>query len=185
MSLFPAARTSSSPNSPPPRPSQVTRAAIQAIVGSVIVLLAMATIIARLKSQEMADFADQLRKEPMLKGSNLSRDDTLNLLRLSATICASACVASLVFAVFVLRRHNASRIGLTVLGGLLVVSGIMQPLIGWLVAAYVALAIYLLWSPPARAWFAWKPGAPMRNSGHPTDSSPPPWSRPPPPPPRI
>jgi hypothetical protein len=179
MSLFPAP-TNLTPDKPPPRPSQVTRAAVQAIVGSVLVMLAMVTVIARLNSQDMADFADELRKEPMLAGSDLSRDETLDLLRLSATICASACVASLVFAVYVLRRHNPSRIGLTVLGGLLIVSGVMQPIVGWLIAAYAGLAIYLLWSPPARTWFAWKPGQPVHNSGHPSASS----SPPPPPPPR-
>jgi hypothetical protein len=155
--------------------------------GSVLGLMAMVTVVSRLNTQGMRNVADQLRKEPMLADSHLTQDDALSVLRLSAMICAAACVASLVFGIYVLRRHRGSRVGLTVLGGLLFVSAVIQPFAGWFIAAYVGLCLYLLWSAPARAWFAWTPGG-GQGPGHGSGTVPgpppsgPPWSGPPPPP---
>jgi hypothetical protein len=188
MSLFPPTRKTKPPSAAPPRPTQVTRAAIQAIFGSTLVLLVMVTVVSRLHTEEMHSVADRLRKQPMLTNSHLSQSQALDVLRISATVCAAACVAGVVFGVYVLRRHRGSRIGLTVLGGLLFVSAVIQPITGWLIAAYVGLSLYLLWSAPARAWFAWNPGG-GPGSGQGSDTVPgpppsgPPWSGPPPPPP--
>jgi hypothetical protein len=184
MSLFPSARKTKPASGAPPRPVQVTRAAGQAIFGSILGLLVMVTAVSRLHTEEMRKVADQLRKQPMLSGSHLTQDDALSVLRATAMICAAACVASLVFGIYVLRRHRGSRIGLTVLGGLLFVSAVMQPFAGWFIAAYVGLCLYLLWSTPARAWFAWTPGGGPGPGGGTVPGPPasgPPWSGPPPP----
>jgi hypothetical protein len=183
MSLFPPTRKTKPLSAAPPRPAQVTRAAVQAIFGSALVLLVMVTAVSRLHTEEMRNVADRLRKQPMLTGSHLSQSQALDVLRISATVCAAACVAGIVFGVYVLRRHRGSRIGLTVLGGFLFVSAAIQPLTGWLIAAYVGLSLYLLWSAPARAWFAWNPGGHGSGTvpGPPPSGSP--WPGPPPPPP--
>ncbi len=160
----------------PPRPVQVTRAAWQGIIGSAIGIILMATAVGRINSKEMQDVADQVRKQPMI-GRSLSLDEALNLIKLSAIFGAAVCVVSLVFSVYVLRRHRASRIGLTVIGTLTALSGLVQAPTGLVITAYIAISLYLLWTPPARAWFAWKPGMPV--AGPPAPGA---GTRPPPPP---
>src|SRR5690606_12149120 len=92
-------------------------------------------------------------------------------------------IAATVFSVYAARGHQASRIGLTVLAGLAAVTFVFSGVAGVLPAVLGALIVYLLWSAPAREWFAVVNGkTPLSLGAEPSVSA---ASSPPPPAPAV
>ncbi|GEO90212.1 hypothetical protein AFL01nite_25390 [Aeromicrobium flavum] len=63
-------------------------------------------------------------------------------------------IAATVFSFYAAKGHQASRIGLSVLAGLGAVTFLSTGVAGLLPAILGSLIVYLLWSAPARQWFA-------------------------------
>ena len=137
-----------------PRPPQVTAGACLALSACVLLVVAAFEAMGSVGSPDTrALVADYLRKPPG-SGFGVTVAQGVSVLRVAVFVDAALAAMGAVLAVFVLQRHRGARIVLTVAGLVLVLtawfSGGVLPLV--LVAATV-----LLWSAPARDWFAGRP----------------------------
>jgi hypothetical protein len=190
-------------NTPAPglqrRPREVTFAGTQAVVGSLIALVVLINGMQQLYSTEVHDALTEIVDSEEARSLDLSLETARSILRYSIMGLAVLSAASLVLGFFVLRRHRASRVALTVIGGLVALVCLAGGPFGWLVAAYMGVSVFLLWSRPSRAWFSdrdnapkpptpgqlpgpWQPRDP-RDGPPPRPPGPPPGPPPPPPPP--
>ena len=170
------------------RPREVTLAGTQAVVGSLVALVVLVNGMQELYSSEVHEILADVVATDEAQTVGLTIDEARNILRYSIMGMAVLSAASLVLGFFVLRRHRASRVGLTVIGALVALLCLVGGPLGWAVTGYIGLAVTLLWSRSARSWF--NEGRPGRN-GPPQPPGPPPWppsgpwqGPPPPPPPR-
>ena len=92
-------------------------------------------------------------QQEQVSALNLTVESARDLLRYSIMVLSVLSAASLVLAIFVLRRHRAARIGLTVVGALVGVALLVAGPVGWVGTLYIAVSIFLLWTRPARVWF--------------------------------
>ncbi len=166
----------------PPRPRQVTVSGIVAAVGCALLLISLFDASSQVRSAEMRrGIAEQLAGRNDL---GLTVADVVDLLRVVVLLSAALAAAGLVMSVFVLRRHRASRVGLSVIAVLLLFSATF--VVG-LLPVLVAFAAGRLWSREAREWFDDRRPATADAPGEGTATSAPPratWpSSPPPAPP--
>lgn len=161
------------------RPWEVTVGATQAVIGSAVMVLAALTIAEQLDSSQMRSTLAQIVGDPRFAALSLTLDEARSLVKYLLMGIGVLSVTSLVLGVFVLLRHRASRISLTALGGAVAVLALFAGTGGWVVAVYVGVSVGLLWTRPARAWFAASSAGPPPSVPPP----PPPTLRPPPPPP--
>lgn len=158
------------------RPWEVTVSGLLAVIGSTMVVFTVLTLAEQLDSATMRDTLTQLTTDPRFASLNLTLDDARSLIRYMLMAMGVLSVTSLVLGVYVLRRHQPSRIALTFLGGMVAVVSVFAGLPGWVLTVYVGVSIGLLWTRTARAWFspqtAGAGGAP--SSGGPAPPPPPP-----------
>lgn len=140
------------------RPAGVTFAGRLTVIGSVIALVTLVTSASQLQSQEMRDAVNKVLQDPRVEPLHLTLDSALELVRYTVMVMAVVSVAALVLGVYVLRRHRPSRVALTVLGAVVALFALFGGPPGWIVTAYVAVSVWMLWTKPARAWFASRPG---------------------------
>lgn len=168
------------------RPREVTIAGVQTIVGSVLVLLLLVSLETQLNTSAMQDELEKLLDDPRVDALGLTVDKLRTMMHYVFMVMGVLAVTSMVLGLFVLRRHGASRIVLTVMGGLVAMLSVLGGPGGWFIAAYVGMCLFLLWTKPARAWFkkeaASMPGWP--GDQPPASGGPGSWPPPPPPPPR-
>jgi hypothetical protein len=136
------------------RPWQVTVGALQAVTGSAVVVLAVLTLAQEIDSSTMRDTLVQLTADKRFASLNLTLDEARTLVRYTLMAMGGLSVTALVLGIFVLRRHHPSRIALTVLGGIVAFVSMFAGVAGWVLFLYVAASVGLLWSRPARTWFA-------------------------------
>jgi hypothetical protein len=156
----------------------VTWGALQAIVGSGVALALLISAAQQLNGTQMSDALEEAVKTEQAVAVGLTLETARAIMRYTIMAMAVLSVTSLVLGVYVLRRHRPSRIGLTILGGLVAALALLAGPPGWLVTAYIVISITLMWTKSARAWFA--------NEVRPPLGGPPPppyWGPPPPPPP--
>jgi hypothetical protein len=139
---------------PAARPREVTVGGMQAVIGSAVALLMVFSFAQQLDSAPVREALTKLSEEPRAASLNLTVEGVRSLLRYTLMGLGVLSVTSLILGIFVLRRHRSSRIVLTVLGGCVAVACLLGGPTGWIVAAYVAVSLYLLWTKAARAWFA-------------------------------
>lgn len=164
------------------RPWQVTVSGLQAVIGSTVIVFGVLTLADQIDSPTMRDTLTQLTEDPRFASLELTLDGARTLVKYTLMAMGVLSVTSLVLGIFVLRRHQPSRIALTVLGGLVAVVSLFAGLAGWVLAVYVGVSVGLLWTGTARAWFTGQPAA--GNLASPFGPPPPPGTPPPPPPPR-
>lgn len=97
---------------------------------------------------------DCLLTRPALEGLGLDVDGALYLLQTIFVVTGGLAAAAGVLGWFVLRRHKQARIGLSVLAVPLFVTGFLS---GSFAVLMLVVAATLLWSGPARDWFAGRP----------------------------
>lgn len=147
-------------DAPGPRPRQVTVGGLVVAVASALLVVTVFDATTHLHSVETRDaVTDALTTD--WKGLGLSVDDALGVIRWALLVAGVAAAATGVLGVFVLQRHVAARIALTVAAVPLVLSA---PIGGsgrsgsaaavFLLGAVVAAGTALLWTEPARDWFA-------------------------------
>lgn len=133
------------------RPGQVTMGGFLAFAGSVLLVVSVYSSIGALHSVDMREgIADFLGKPPG-DGLGLSVPAAISLIRIGLLVAGAVAAASVVLAVYVLQRHRAARLWLSVAAVLLLITA---PFTGGFLALLVAFAAALLWTPPARDWFA-------------------------------
>ncbi len=141
------------------RPWEVTVGALQAVIGGGAMVLAALTLAAQLDSTAMHDTLTQLTADPRFASLNLSLDGARSLVKYTLMGVGVLSVTSVILGVFVLRRHQSSRVALTVQGGIVAIFSMFAGLPGWFVAVYVGLSVGLLWTRSSRTWFTPPPTA--------------------------
>jgi hypothetical protein len=134
----------------PPRPRQVTTAVIMAIVFDLVLLASLFDTLGRLNSPETRASLDEVLGSPPGNGLGVGTAQVVDVLRTLAFVSGALAAVALVFAVFVLQRHRAARVGYTVSAVLLVLT---VPAAG-LLPLFVALAAIPMWSRPAKDWYS-------------------------------
>ena len=147
-----------SQDSTPARPRQVTTAVVLAIVFDVVLLASLFDTLGRLRTPETRAALDEVLGSPPGNGLGITTAQVLEVLRAMVFVSGALAAVALVFAVFVLQRHRAARIGYTVTAALLVLT---VPAAG-LLPIFVALAAIPLWTRSARDWYAGRVPAPAR-----------------------
>jgi hypothetical protein len=128
------------------------------VVGSVMLLVTVYSSIASLNSVETRDRVAQWLSTPTGKGLGLSVSDALSGLRAALMVTGLGAAASGVLGYFVLQRHRGARIALSIVVVPIVLANLVTaPLTGGLLGALIAAATVVLWTGPARDWFAGRP----------------------------
>lgn len=144
-------------NAPGPRPPQVT-------IGGWVIAVSSALLVARvydgMAGLESVDTRDELTRaltSGAAQGLDLTVADALSVMRVGLYIAGLAAVVTGILGIFVLQRHATARVVLTVAAVPVVLTA---PLAGGFLGLIVGGATVLLWSPPARDWFAGRPQRP-------------------------
>ena len=163
----------------------MTLGGVQAVAGSVLALVMLISAAQQLNGEQMTNTLRDIVQQEQVSALDLTVESARDLLRYSIMVLSVLSAASLVLAIFVLRRHRPARIGLTVVGSVAGVALLIAGPVGWVGTLYIAVSIFLLWTRPARAWFGDgvasqggppPPGGPPTNAGPPTG---PPYGGPP------
>ncbi|MGH3356037.1 MAG: hypothetical protein ACRDOJ_09060 [Nocardioidaceae bacterium] len=141
------------------RPRDVVFAAVMTILGSAMALIGIFSTQGQLGSSQVRREVETLLGDEQFSAVDVSVETVLNLVEVGLMVAAAASVAAIVFAVFVMRRHNASRIALTVLGAAAALLVLASGLTGVFIAIFLAYTVSLLWRPQVRAWFATTSGS--------------------------
>lgn len=139
---------------PGPRPREVTFAGVQTMSGSAIAIFVLIAIAQQLNSVEMRDALTEVINNPRFESLGVTLDTARELMKYMIMAMGVVSMTSLILGLFVLRRHQAARIVLTVLGGLVAVVFLFGGPPGWFITAYVAISVAMVWTKSARAWFA-------------------------------
>lgn len=150
----------SAPSGSSRRPREVTFGGTQAIVGGALATTLLIATAQQLYSSEMQDVLVQALDDPRASQVGLTIENARTMAKYAIMVMGVLSVSSLVLGIFVLRRHRASRVALTVLGSLVALMMLLAGPSGWLVTVYIAASLAMLWSGPARAWFAGAPPQP-------------------------
>jgi len=143
---------------PGPRPAQVTVAAGVAAAGSALLVLTLFDSMASLDSVAVRQMIAQVLAQSGHPWG-LSVPGAVRALHDLMLVAGGIAAAATVLAIYSLFRHRGARIGLTVAAVLLlvtVVSGVLGVL--------VAVATAMLWTRPARDWFAGRAPAARRGA---------------------
>ncbi len=160
-----------------PRPRSVTLGCIYGGLGGI---LATITLIETLQGWGSLEMQEALVSGLRQVGAEANVDALLPTLRWVVMALLVAAIAATVFSFHAARGHQASRVGLTVLAALAGVIFAFAGVAGLLPTIMAALIIYLLWSAPARQWFAVVNGrTPLSLGAEPSVSAGPPAPRPP------
>jgi hypothetical protein len=142
--------SSPQPQTTSARPSKVTLAASMGGVSCLVLIFSLFDTLTRLRGVDMRDQVTKSLSEPPFDTLGVSVGDVLAGMRALAFVSGGLAAAGVVLAVFVFRRHRGARIGFTVVAALLLLT---TPVAGML-TFLIGIAAVLLWSEPARAWFA-------------------------------
>ncbi len=133
------------------RPRQVTVGAGTAIAGSVVLLVVLFETMGRLRTVEVRDGIATFLTTPPGDGLGLTVDEVLRVLRALVLFNGAVAAVAVVCAGYVLTRHRGARVALTAAAALLLLSAAVTtgPL-----PVVVAIGVAMLWTRPARDWFA-------------------------------
>lgn len=153
------------------RPPQVTVAGWVTILGSAFLVTGMFEAIGQLRSIESRERMAESLSEPPLDGLGLDVSGALDVIHVVFVVAGALGAAACVLGWFVLQRHKPARLALSVVAVPLFFSGFFS---GSIAATLVAVSAMLLWSGPARDWFAGRPvrqppmlfGSPSGTSTH-------------------
>lgn len=134
-----------------PRPRSVTLGCVYGGLGGFLSAIAL---IEALRGWGSLEMQEALRTSLDQVGADLDVDSVLTPLRWGAMVLLVGAIAATVFSFYAAKGHQASRVGLTVLAALAGVTFVFSGVAGVLPAVLAGLIVYLLWSAPAREWFA-------------------------------
>jgi hypothetical protein len=143
-------------DAPGPRPRQVTFAGWLIAVSSAVLVVTVFDTMANLHSVDTRDRLTSALTTGSLKDVGISVSDALSLIRAALFVAGVAAVVTGILGVFVLQRHTAARIVLTVAAVPVVLTA---PFAGGLLSVLIGGATALLWTREARDWFAGRPPA--------------------------
>jgi hypothetical protein len=104
------------------RPSQVTMAGWTAAVASALTVLTLFDSVSRLHTVEYREGIEDLLATPPYDGLGVELAQVVEMMRGAMFVSAAVAAATVILAIYVLKRHNAARIGITVAAVLLVLT---------------------------------------------------------------
>ncbi|HEY0904444.1 MAG TPA: hypothetical protein VGE14_11195, partial [Marmoricola sp.] len=140
-----------SSSAPGPRPSQVTIGGWVVAVASAMLVVGVFDTMGDLYSVDTRDDLTRALSTGSAKDLGLSVDDALVATRVALIVAGGAAAMTTILGGFVLRRHAAARVALTVAAVPVVLT---SPFSGGILGLLVGSATALLWTRPARDWFA-------------------------------
>lgn len=132
-----------------------------AVVGCALLVLTLFDEVARLRTVEYRDAIDDFLSTPPGNGLGLESTQVVELMHWLMLFSGAVAAAALVLAVYVLQRSRAARVGYTIAAVAIVLTA---PVSGGLAPVLVAFAAIMLWTKPARDWFAGVPAKRPRAS---------------------
>ena len=132
------------------RPRQVTMGVVMAVISSLLLVLGLFDTLERLRTPATREAVDEFLAGTPGSSLSLETSQVVELMRALAFVSGALAAMGLVFAVFVWQRHRGARIGFTVVAVLLLLT---VPVAG-LMPVFLAVSAFLLWSQPARDWYA-------------------------------
>jgi len=144
---------------PGPRPREVTIGGWAIPVASAILVVAVFDRMAGLQSVATRDALTKALTSGWAKGFGITVDDAITLIRAALFVSGTAAAITGILGIFVLRRHASARIALTVAAVPVVLTA---PVVGGLLGIIIGVSTGLLWTRPARDWFAGRPAAPRQ-----------------------
>jgi hypothetical protein len=159
-------------DAPGPRPRQVTIGGWVAAVTSAVLVVTVFDTMANLHTVDTRDRLTDALTSGSLKDFGISLDTALSFVRGALFVAGVAAAVTGILGIFVLQRHQAARIVLTVAAVPVVLTA---PFAGGFLGILVGGAAALLWTEPARDWFA---GRPARQSEPSAATQRPPWPAP-------
>ena len=160
-----------SPTKPTARPRQLTMAGWFVVAASAFLVLSVFDTLTTLRSVDTRERVTEWLSSPLGEGLGLSVAEALSGMRVALMVTGVSAAAAAVMGFFVLQRHRGARIGLTIAAAtILVATMVTAPVSGGLTGVLIAAATLMVWSAPARDWFA---GRAVRDSvfGPPAQSS--------------
>lgn len=154
----------SDPSTTPVRPPHVTVASVIVIVGSAFVVLEMWDRISGLKSLDTRTTIATYLANSRLGNAGVDVAQLTTIVRVAAMAAAGCATAMLILGWQVTRRNRGARLGLSVLAGGLLVTGLVSD---WFVesvaatfwACGIGAAVVTLWLGPSRLWFSDTPAS--------------------------
>lgn len=136
------------------RPSQVTIAGWVIAVASVMLVISVFDTMGNLNSVDTRDQVTRALTTGSARDLGLSVDDALEVMRWSLFVSGAAAAVTAILGIFVLQRHTAARVVLTVAAVPVVLT---SPFSGGFLGVLVGASAAMLWTRPARDWFAGRP----------------------------
>lgn len=146
-----------SSSEPPARPTQVTVAGWSVAIASAFLLVSVFDALGSLHSVATRDQIAQAIDSGNLKGLGISVAEVLDVKRWALYVTAVSAVVTGILGAFALQRDKAARIGLTLAAVPIVLA---VPLTESFLAMLVGAGTVVMWSRPARDWFAGRPISP-------------------------
>ncbi|RLV47829.1 hypothetical protein D9V37_17045 [Nocardioides mangrovicus] len=133
------------------RPRQVTVGALVSGAASLAMLLSVGSLLARWHTVDLRQAVEEFLSRGSGRTLNIGVDQALSLARAGLMVLGAVSAAILVFAFFAARRDKGARIAMTVLAVPLVVCGLW---VDFFLTGFIVAATVMLWSAPARDWYA-------------------------------
>jgi hypothetical protein len=146
-----------SSTAPGPRPREVTIGGWAIPVASAILVVVVFDRMAGLHSVATRDALTTALASGWAKGVGITVDDAITLVRAALFVSGTAAAITGILGIFVLQRHASARLALTVAAVPVVLTA---PVVGGLLGIIIGISTGLLWTRPARDWFAGRPPAP-------------------------
>jgi hypothetical protein len=144
-----------------PRPSQVTIAGWVVAVASAMLVVSVFDAMGNLHSVDMRDQLTKVVTSGSARELGLTVDNATSILRWALFVAAVAASMTGILGIFVLQRHTAARIALTVAAVPVVITA---PFAGGFLGAVIGASTAMLWTRPARDWFAGRPAVASERS---------------------
>lgn len=136
------------------RPSQVTIGGWVIAVASVMLVISVFDSMGNLNSVDTRDQVARALRTGSARDLGLSVDDALEVLRWALFVSGAAAAVTAILGFFVLQRHTAARIALTIAAVPVVLT---SPFSGGFLGVLIGASTAMLWTRPARDWFAGRP----------------------------
>src|SRR3954453_3313825 len=133
------------------RPRQVTLAAGLAIMGSLLLVVMLYEAMGASYSADTRERVAAFLATPLGSGLGLTVTQAIRIMRGLTLFNGALAAVGAVLGGYVLARHVGARIGLTIVAAVLVISATST---GGLLPFVIALGAAMLWTKPARDWFA-------------------------------
>ena len=124
------------------------------IGGSVFLLLTVFDSLTTLNSIETRDEITKMLTSPTGEGLGITMSQALAGMRVGLMVAGACAAAAAVLGIYVLKPNQGARLALSILAVPILLTA---PLTGGITGALVVVAILMLWTGPARDWFAGRP----------------------------